>query len=356
MVIKNMGINRYSKPSKHLLKLKQDFFDNNDTFLSTSRKINNIYIKQPLRERCMNCDHAIDIENDKETFIKQGVTYGICQFCGHLNGFFEDSDEFCQTVYTDDDGESYGKIYNASKRQEYFNRVADIYTPKAEFLLESLSSLADFNSLNYVDFGAGSGYFVSALVEAGVNNIVGYEVSRTQADSGNIMIGKDLLKVCSIEDTISIIKSIDSDVVSMIGVLEHVQKPKEILDALRSNTNIRFLYLSVPLFSPCVFFEMVFPEVMQRQLSGGHTHLYTESSLKWLENEFDMKKVSAWWYGTDMVDLYRNITVQLKRESGTRKMVKAWERMFIPLIDSMQSKIDKKHLASEVHMLFEFKN
>src|SRR5205085_8450005 len=108
---------------------------------------------------------------------------------------------------------------------------------------------------------------------------------------------------------------LEQNVVSMIGVLEHLQQPRDFLAALRDNANVRYLFLALPLHSPTTFIELVFPNVMQRQLSGDHTHLYTESSIDHLCAEFGMRRVAEWWFGTDMMDLYRALAVTLKNES-----------------------------------------
>jgi hypothetical protein len=344
-------INKYGKPSGPLLKLKQNFIDDNHLLLEQEREIYDIYTEQPIRSKCKNCDYVLEAQS----FVKQTVAYSICNRCGHLNGLHQDSGEFCKAVYTDDDGEYYARAYKYKDKKDYFSRVKDIYHPKADFLLKSLSVIGELpESLQYSDIGAGSGYFGCALNPSNVNKIIGYEVSKFQVTMGNDMIGKDLLIQHSLEETIDLAQAIDSDVVSMIGVLEHLQEPRKILEALRNNPNVRYLYFSVPMFSITVFFEMVFSEVWQRHLNSEHTHLYTEQSLKWLANEFGMQQVSAWWFGTDMVDLYRNINVELKKDSSTNDIIDTWEKMFIPLIDNLQLVIDKSHLASEVHMLYKF--
>lgn len=344
-------IERYSKPSGPLLSLKQNFFDENDALLEKGQEINRIYIQQPKRDRCKNCDNRLEDGN----FSKQEITYSFCLKCGHLNGLHQDTVDFCSFVYTNAGGASYSDNYSSKNKIAYLQRVKDIYMPKATFLRDSLSELGESpNFLTYSDFGAGAGYFVSALTNISIRNVAGYEVSDSQVNLGNSMMQQELLNRHSLDETVNLAASVHSDIVSMIGVLEHLQNPREILDALKNNKNVRFLYISVPMFSPCVFFEMVFPVVMQRHLSSGHTHLYTEGSLQWLAKEFDMQQVAAWWFGTDMVDLFRCITVQLNKQVETKKMVADWTKMFAPLIDVMQAEIDKKHLSSEVHMLFKF--
>ena len=205
------------------------------------------------------------------------------------------------------------------------------------------------HSLEYIDFGAGSGYFVAALKEIGLNNVSGTEVSKSQVDFGNAMIGEKLLKTHNIENTNIILRESKSQVVSMIGVLEHLQHPREALNELKYNDNVKFLYISVPTFSLSVYLEIFSPEIFHRQLHGGHTHLYTEKSLSHLCKEIGFEVIAEWWFGTDIVDLFRHISVTLEKTKCSKKLMELWRQDFIPLIDAMQLELDKKHFSSEVH-------
>jgi len=347
-------IERYGKPSGPLLSLKKEFIDNNDLFLKKSTEINSVYSTQIKRKQCKNCGKKL---SDTVGFVKQRIQYVICGYCGHLNGKNQDTKEFCSALYADDGGESYGKNYASQDKKDYEQRANEIYRPKAEFLLDSLKESGEkVDQITVSDLGAGSGYFVSALIQSGMINAKGFEVSEAQVELGNSMMNNNRLSSHDLDQTLNIASTIESDVVTMIGVLEHLKNPREILRALQKNSNVRYLYISVPLFSPTVFFEMVFPDVMQRQLTAGHTHLYTESSLKWMANEFGMIKKSAWWFGSDIFDLYRDILVELNKKTENTGMVSVWNNMFIPMIDAMQLVIDKKHLSSEVHMLLKFED
>jgi len=167
-------------------------------------------------------------------------------------------------------------------------------------------------------------------------------------------MGPGSVRQHDMDNIVNLARTADCDVLSMIGVLEHLQKPREVLAAMRDNPRIRYFYMSVPLFSPCVFFEMIFPDIFHRQLSAGHTHLFTESSLDWLCREFGMKRRAEWWFGTDMVDLFRSVYVKLEDENGTEGMSSTWSNVFAPAIDGLQSTLDQRKQSSEVHMLLEF--
>lgn len=340
---------KYGKSSQSLISLKENFFNNNDEILRKMGGVNKFYSQQPNRLQCKNCNQPLG----EVSFRKQYVDYSLCERCGHLNGMHDDTDSFCKKLYTDNKGADYAEGYDSKFVKEFNMRVKDIYVPKAKFLCDSLVDFGHTpNELKFADFGAGSGYFVSALKFNGLNNIIGFEPSESQVSFGNKMIGKDLLELTNLRDTVTKIKEIDVDVISMIGVLEHVHNPREIIGAISENKKIKYLYISVPLFSISVYFEMVFHGVMNRHLSGAHTHLYTEDSLKYMAKEFNLSIVASWWFGTDMVDLFRSVTVCLDKDKDTHKMKRKWTELFSPVIDELQLKLDEKHMSSEVHMIF----
>ncbi len=145
--------------------------------------------------------------------------------------------------------------------------------------------------MSYLDLGAGSGYMLGALDKCGANNLIGYEVSDAQVEFGNHMLGKTLLHKNEPNYLREIISNTKNEVVCMIGVLEHLSNPREILKLISTNPAIHYLYFSVPMFSITVFFELMFPSIMPRHLTGGHTHLYTNSSLEYLFKEFDFTPI-----------------------------------------------------------------
>ena len=73
-----------------------------------------------------------------------------------------------------------------------------------------------------------------------------------------------------------------------------------------------YLFISVPTFSFSVFLENANQDIFPRQLSGGHTHLYTEESLNYLAKKNKLKIIAEWWFGSDMADLLRTIYVKSK--------------------------------------------
>ena len=127
------------------------------------------------------------------------------------------------------------------------------------------------------------------------------------------------------------------------------------LQALRDNPRVKYVLLCVPLYGLCVFLEMVFPNIYPRHLITDHTHLFTEQSLRWMEQAYGFERCAEWWFGSDMLDLYRQVLVSLSQNAETSGMTEEWTRRMRPLIDPMQLAIDSQHLASEVHLVLRVK-
>ena len=335
---------RFGKPSGPLLAQKGTFFESNDELQERVREIGAIYVRQPKRSSCKNCSRPLA----GLTFTKMGIDYVQCENCGHLNGRHEDTEEFVEAVYTGKGGAAYASTYGAADLAAYESRVKAIYAPKAAFLFDVIGDGA--KDLSFADMGAGSGYFVAALRQAGAENVVGYDVSETQVSLAREMSG-GTFRLHALGDTARIVAGVEADVVSFIGVLEHLRDPRAVLAALQANRTIRYAYLSIPMFSVTVFLEAVFPSVFHRHLGAGHTHLYTDSSLDWMCREFGFTRVGEWWFGTDMVDLYRDVIVSLGKSAGTANLSAAWHDGFGGVIDALQLELDKRKLSSEVHVV-----
>jgi len=126
-------LKRYGKEIKPILKHKQDFFDNNEILLTETQRSAKIYTNQPYRINCKICQAQLD--NYDVSFIKQDVEYRVCNNCGHLNGIYEDTNEYAEAIYQD---EEYANQYREESKKKYFQRMRDIYLPKVEFMFDTL--------------------------------------------------------------------------------------------------------------------------------------------------------------------------------------------------------------------------
>lgn len=340
---------RFGKSSDGLLQIKREFFKHNDVLLAEERALARLYSEQPIRKTCKNCVSPLM----GKQFARMEVNYIICGDCGHLNGTHEDTDDFCAAVYLNDRGSSYAQTYHEESQAAIEHRLTFVYRPKRDFLFEFLSKDGrDPKQLSYTELGSGSGYFLKTLAEAGVQQVSGHEVSEVQVSFASQLVGSEYCHQHRLDENVEIVERASCDVLVMLGVLEHVQNPREILAAISANDKIQYVFLALPLFSPSVFLESALPEVMPRVLTGGHTHLYTDASLNWIAADFGFERAAEWWFGTDVFDLYRAISVMLQKTNQSETLLCGWQHMFGGLVDDMQHVIDRKKLSSQVHLIF----
>lgn len=340
----------YGKPSAEIINLKKSFFEMNSQKLEEAIAHATAYKNQILRKNCKICNKKLP----SPSFTKLGVNFTFCDSCGHLCGLNEDTHEYNKIIYSKNDGAEYAKNYYEEDKDSYNKRVDLIYSPKAKFLATALQeNRQNISDMNIIDLGAGSGYFVSALLKQGVSHIKGYEISPFQVRYANEMLGKKLL-ICNQPDELdAIILNSEVDIVSLIGVMEHLQDPVSILKSIKENISINYVFFCVPMFSLSVFLEIAFSQsVMPRHLTGGHTHLFTNSSLKYLEDRFEFKRESEWWFGSDIMDLYRSIFIHQESQDEKKSMLDRWKDYFHDEIDQLQLILDKKHKSSQVHILW----
>jgi SAM-dependent methyltransferase len=332
---------KYSKSSSFYVSTKKDFFSENAKLLDKSLQQNRLYAAQAKRTLCKLCQSKLPNEM---SFTSHGVSYVFCANCSHLNGGFDDTKSFVERLYISDDGSDYSANYID---QHFLKRTTDIYLPKVDFLLESIPPTAH----HLLDVGCGSGYLVYAAIMRNLD-AQGIDVGKKMIDFGNTQISHLTNKsplLCESEQGFyeAIVRS-ESDIVSAIGVIEHLRDPHRFFDAF-NKSRIQYLYYSVPMFSFSVILENIFKDVFPRQLSAGHTHLFTEQSIQKLHEIVGVKPIAEWRFGTDVMDLFRSAIVSLQRNNCSHQLKEYLESGFGRKIDDLQSILDNNHFCSEIH-------
>jgi len=338
---------KYGKSLGDILDIKTSFISKNFDLYNENIQLASVALAQPKREKCKNCNEELI---NKVDFFKQGIGYKFCGNCNHLNGDFEDTEYFAKAVYVDEMTD-YSKYYSEESLIAWEARVEKIYNPKANFLSECLDNDFDIDTDEVIDIGAGSGYFIKALLNSGFNNIRGYEVSSNQVKLANSMLNNDLVIEVGINDLVSVISNTRAKMISMIGVLEHLTNPREILNAISENPHIKYYYISVPLFSFSVFFEIMKDNMFNRHLAGGHTHLYTNESIEYFCNEFNLSIKGKWQFGADAMDLYRMALITLEEKNVSKDLIEMFSKKYLQSIDEIQLSLDKTEFSSEVHVV-----
>lgn len=345
-----MTITKFSKNSQDIIELKKSYFDDDIELWKNNIHFSQIYREQPKRTKCKNCDYCINEE--VPFFTKQNIDYFLCKNCMHLNGGYQDTIDYARHIYLDENN-NYAQTYAESEQNSWEERVKVIYQPKADFLFYCLEKYGvKYKNMNYLDMGAGSGYFVQAIANVcGYNHVIGYEPNPIQVHLANTMLGKEIVKVMEIADISTILQSCNCEIVSFIGVLEHLTEPRTALKRIAENRKIKYMFVSLPLFSFSVFFELVHQNSFNRQLSGGHTHLYSKESINYFCKEFGFNIVGEWYFGTDIVDLFRFNCTKMRQLNVSDSAITCFKHQFVPIIDQLQSIMDKTEFCSEVHLL-----
>jgi SAM-dependent methyltransferase len=326
----------FSKSYKPLIRIKKNFSEDNNSNLNRVLKINKVYSRQSTRRACQNCSN----KTLKPLFKSFGIIYLECSTCWHLNGKYNSTDNFSKNLYQ---GEL-NKNYSVNYLKDFNSRVKNIYLPKVAFLKKAIGS-----NITVLDIGSGGGHFLKALE---LNNIKGkgFESSNILCELGNKFLKNNKITKVNIDQIYSVINGSNADCISLIGVLEHLSHPQKLIDSF-NNSRANYLFISVPTFSFSVFLENVIQDIFPRQLSGGHTHLYTEKSLNYLAKKNKLKIVAEWWFGADIADLFRSVFVKSKMEKNSAYN-KKFNQLVYKHLDQLQSVLDKNKACSEVHMIF----
>ena len=281
---------KYSKSYNNILSIKKSFFEENKKHLKYTLEINKLYKKNPKRKICKNCNH----KTLKKFINSFNVDYYICSRCTHLNGIHQDTNKFNYKLYSKNEGKNYSKVY----LNDFDTRVKNIYLPKVEFLKSVIKK-----KINLIEIGSGGGHFLKALEKKNICAI-GHEPNKTLCDLGNSKLKKNRLNNIELNEIYEIVlKQTNYNVLALIHVLEHVESPNKLIKNFISS-KAKYLYIAVPLHSLSVFLENSFQNVFPRHLGGGHTHLYTENSLRYMAKKFRLNIIGEWWFGADIPDLY----------------------------------------------------
>lgn len=318
-----------------MLNIKKDFYLENNFNLNKVKRINYLYKKQPKRKNCQNCEYKIG-STDFSSF---GVDYIICKNCNHLNGKFENTLEFAYNLYR---GEK-SKLYSLNYEKNYRRRVFKIYQPKVKFLKKVLKK--DFT---LTDIGSGAGHFLKALEIEKVKSI-GFETSKYLVKLSKMFLKTNTVKLIEFNEICKIIENVETNCISLIGVLEHLCDPNLAIKSFKKS-KAEYLYISVPLFSLSSILEHANPNVYPRQLGGSHTHLYTKKSLDFLIKKFNLSILGEWWFGTDIADLHRILTNGFSNKNSTY-FYKFFNLYFTKYLNDFQKILDNNKICSEVHLV-----
>jgi len=300
-----------------------------------SRK--NFYITQKNRlkkvNKCPICRWLV--KNQAAIFSVYGAQYIQCQKCSHVFVEWIPDKTKIEKFYAQSEG--YQRTYADSKTAQ--KRLHEIALPKALWLKRYFEKLYGRSPKKILDVGAGSGHFVKACKDLGLE-ADGLEFSRSGREFCKEIFGFELIN----KDFIKYAKDFkDYDVVTFWGVIEHVPNPTGMLAAASKIIAKQGLVVAeVPRWgSLSTVIQGVFPESIIRHLDPlGHINCFTDESLfkAFSLNKLDISAV--WYFGMDAYELVIQLANYLKEDTIIKGL-----KSLIPIF---QKNVDLNLLSDEM--------
>jgi SAM-dependent methyltransferase len=350
-----MAIVKRGKPLGDVVWFHDSFESQESEYIYRQLCTENSYLNGQPRKLCILCHEEV---SENSSFFLRDVRYARCSYCGHINGMHEISSSFLEFAYTqenlDDSSKTYAKEFTEGKMsQDFLEVVRRIYLPKVKFLQEALrtSNGKNSNNLKILDFGCGSGHFVSALNLSGFTHVIGVDALAIAVDEANTHGLADKVKLVELDSEYTILKNSELDVVTMMCVLPHLENPTKAIESMLEG-GVRYTFQKIPMWSIGSILDVSFPAHRSRVIGADHTNLFTWESIEWLENKYGLKRIGSWSFGSDALDLMRHVRRSLT-ESASPDFV-SWNTRYIErVLEPMQESIDLCDLSSELHVVWE---
>ena len=353
-------MHKFSKDIGDVSWFHENLLGDDAEILDRQLQVENAYSQGPVRSACLLCNSILE---GLQGFERGQISFVVCEVCGHVNGSHIITEEFVASTYTAKEAvepESclYGEEFTSGKMADEFSEVVErIYVPKAEFLRDYLVSRGiTASETSVLDAGCGSGHFLSALLKSGFHSSRGFDSFEPAVRAAESIGGfsKSQVSLTAPGDLLEILRTSDSDVVSMMCVLVHLESPIAAMRAMADNPSIRFSFQKIPMWSFATILEAAFPSFRARVLGADHTNVFTFDSLRWLEEELGVSRVASWSFGGDSLDLQRKVLIAMGREGASAPLVERASRELSSVANGFQQVIDEKGMASEIHLVWEF--
>lgn len=323
-----------------LLRLKSNIVAD---FAVNSKKMNQLrqellFSKNRLRRvtSCPVCSFSAKRARPRLTIY--GLTYVQCPNCSHC---------FCDRMLTKTALErfysqsvKYQSTWTDRKTAEI--RLNQVAVPKVKWLLRHFRKLYHGRPRAILDVGAGSGHFVAACRQQGLQ-ADGLELSQSGREFCRRQFGFDLLNGDFVKDWRSLPP--DYEVVTFWGVIEHTLRPPDMLRAaahlLRDKKGL--VVAEVPRWNSFgTVVQTVFTDTVARHLDPlGHINCFTDESLGTAFARSGFKVTAAWYFGMDAYELL----VQLSHLLGDTGLIDQFGRRLLPVL---QQRIDLVKLSDKV--------
>ncbi|MBS0289682.1 MAG: methyltransferase domain-containing protein [Proteobacteria bacterium] len=304
--------------------------------------------KQPLRNCCILCHDSLE---QAALFTHRQLAYYLCCRCHHIQ-----SQHIPSEAYPTDTpaGLSFLDVYPKLNTEQFVFRQNRIYKPKYDWIRESLIEFGinekEIQQKSFLELGAGAGYFLATLKDAGIKHFKGIEQNNFLCNIGNAHLGGNYIQHHQ-ETLSSAIVCHEAQIYIAFFVLEHIQDVKDFFKKLSLAKKGTILVFSVPVFSFATLLESAFEFHAGRNLDNAfHVQLYTDDSIAYALNMAGFSIINQWLFGQDMSDLQRLLTVQLNNRYPPY-LEKMMQAKLSAMQDSLQSHIDYAQFCDSRHLI-----
>lgn len=290
------------------------------------------------RHACLLCGQPLS----GDAFIHRQVSYIHCAHCGHIQ------DEY---MLPPSAAAAFAAVYPPLDEAEHASRVRRVYAPKLEWIVRSLkeSGLDDPLAAKWCEIGCGAGYFLDALRQAGAASFQGIEADPVLAARARLVAGDERV-LCS-ADAGGAAAASTAGIFAAFFVLEHLDDPGPLLEALAARPSGTVFAFAVPVFGFSALLEGLFPESAARSLDGMiHRQMFTGRSISFLLEKIGYAPAAQWLFGQDAADMtrmFRHGARRLFPEALARQCEDACEAMR----DGLQQTVDRNFFCDARHVL-----
>jgi 2-polyprenyl-3-methyl-5-hydroxy-6-metoxy-1,4-benzoquinol methylase len=271
----------------------------------------------------------------------------VCSTCGHLQS----------ALVPRPSSPSFGfhTIYPSLSARQYRERTQRVYAPKLEWIVRSLGRLGfsphHLKTRRWVEFGAGAGYFLSALDDYGVKNFGGFDSNRELVAVANRALKADRVSYEPAPHLSEALQKYPADIYVGFFVLEHIEDAHAFFLRLRQLPKGTVFIFAVPVFGLSVILDGAFERNFARQLDGVvHRQLYTDESIRYAAKLADLKIVAEWIFGQDADDLSRFLLRNLEPRCSKR-WFREMSLKLVSIQDGIQQVLDRARLADQRHVI-----
>ena len=193
-----------------------------------------------------------------------------------------------------------------------------------------------------------AGFFLKALLNVGVSNLVGFDTNSALVDVANKQcVGAPARLSQNFHQDIC---PKEPDVIVAFFVLEHLESEQrasfwKVLDMLPKGTVFIF---SVPCVGFSTIFENSFDGFAARNLDNVvHTQMFTDRSITYMLDRLGFSTHGEWLFGQDGQDLVGTLSV---RSNELVRSGAVCLDNFNSLVDELQSVFDKHRLCDARHI------